>query len=326
MDASVILSNLLTPAILFFALGMVATFVRSDLEIPQPVSRALSLYLLFAIGMHGGAELAAAGLSVAALAPLAFGAVASAVLPLLSFAALRRKLASADAAAVAATYGSVSVVTFITACSFLEDRGTAWSGHMVAAMALMESPAILVGVLLARRAGAADDGRPASSIRAVLHESFLNGPVLLLVGSLAIGVLAGEKGWKSVEPFAHAPFKGVLCLFLLDMGLVAARRIGSLRESGVFLTAYAVVAPLVHAGIGIAAARALGMAPGDALLLAVLLASASYIAVPAALRIALPAANPSVYVPMALALTFPFNITFGIPLYSYVIERVWMLA
>ena len=166
MDAALILSNLLTPPILFFALGVVATLVRSDLEIPQPVSRALSLYLLFAIGMHGGAELAAAGLSYSALAPLAFGAVASAALPLVSFAVLRRRLASADAAAIAATYGSVSVVTFITACSFLDDRGAAWSGHMVAAMALMESPAILVGVLLARRAGAANAGTHASTMGA----------------------------------------------------------------------------------------------------------------------------------------------------------------
>ena len=323
MDAALILSNLLTPPILFFALGVVATLVRSDLEIPQPVSRALSLYLLFAIGMHGGAELAAAGLSRTALAPLAVGAVASAALPLVSFAVLRRRLATADAAAVASTYGSVSVVTFITACSFLDDRGAAWSGHMVAAMALMESPAILVGVLLARRAGAANADKPAAPLRTVLHEAFLNGPVLLLLGSLAIGLVAGEKGWKSVEPFAHAPFKGVLCLFLLEMGLVAARRLGALRESGVLLVVYGVAAPLAHAAVGIAAARALGLSPGDALLLTVLLASASYIAVPAALRIALPDANPSVYVPMALALTFPFNIAIGIPLYMAVIDRIW---
>lgn len=337
MDASLILSNLLTPAILCFVLGMAATLVRSDLEVPQPVSKALSLYLLFSIGMHGGVELSQAGLSISALAPLAVGVAASALLPIASFAILRRRLGSADAAAVAATFGSVSVVTFISACAYLEDRGTQWSGHMVAAMALMESPAILVGVLLARRAGGAigavgapgapvASATPASSVKTILHEAFLNGPVLLLLGALAIGLLTGEKGWKSVEPFAHAPFKGVLCLFLLDMGIVAARRLGGLRESGAFLAVYAIGAPLVHAAIGIVAARALGMPPGDALLLCVLLASASYIAVPAALRIALPDANPGVYVPMALALTFPFNIALGIPLYMSVIERVWAPA
>lgn len=337
MDASLILSNLLTPAILCFVLGMAATLVRSDLEVPQPVSKALSLYLLFSIGMHGGVELSQAGLSISALAPLAVGAAASALLPITSFAVLRRRLGSADAAAVAATFGSVSVVTFISACAYLDDRGMPWSGHMVAAMALMESPAILVGVLLARRAGGAigaigapgapvASATPASSVKTILHEAFLNGPVLLLLGALAIGLLTGEKGWKSVEPFAHAPFKGVLCLFLLDMGIVAARRLGGLRESGAFLAVYAIGAPLVHAAIGIVAARALGMAPGDALLLCVLLASASYIAVPAALRIALPDANPGVYVPMALALTFPFNIAVGIPLYMSVIERVWVTS
>lgn len=343
MDASLILANLLTPAILCFFLGMAATLLRSDLEVPQPVSKALSLYLLFSIGMHGGVELSHAGFSLTALAPLGVGAAASALLPIASFAILRRRLGSADAAAVAATFGSVSVVTFISACAYLEDRGTPWSGHMVAAMALMESPAILVGVLLARRAGGAiravgagapadaesaprAPAAPAASVKSVLHEAFLNGPVLLLLGALAIGLVTGEKGWKSVEPFAHAPFKGVLCLFLLDMGIVAARRLGGLRESGAFLAVYAVAAPLCHAALGILAARALGMPPGDALLLCVLLASASYIAVPAALRIALPDANPGVYVPMALAITFPFNIAFGIPLYAAVIERVWAAA
>jgi hypothetical protein len=315
-----ILSNLLTPPILFFALGMFATLVRSDLEIPQPVTRGLSVFLLFAIGMRGGAELAAAGVSMHTAAPLLAGAAAGALLPLVTYAVLRRRLAPADAAAVAATYGSISAVTFITASSFLEDRGLPWSGYMVAAMALMESPAILVGVFLARRAGVGSGG---SNAKSVLHESFLNGPVILLLGSLLVGLVAGEKGWKSVEPFAHAPFKGVLCLFLLDMGLVAAKRLGALRESGPLLLGFAVVAPLVHATLGVAVAHALGLSRGDALLFVVLLASASYIAVPAALRISLPEANPSIYLPMALAVTFPLNIAVGIPLYMSVIDRVW---
>ena len=322
MDWSLIAGNLLTPPILFFVLGMAATLLRSDLEIPQAMTRAMSLYLLFAIGMHGGVELAAAGFSFAALKPLAAGILASALFPLATFALLRRRLGAADAAAIGATYGSISAVTFVTACSFLEVRGLAWSGNLVAAMALMESPAILVGVLLARRAGVgAESGGDGG--RGLLREAFLNGPVFLLIGSLVIGVLSGEKGWESVQPFAYAPFKGVLCLFLLDMGLIAARRLGALRESGPLLLAYAVGAPLVHATLAIGVAFALDLRPGDALLFTVLCASASYIAVPAAVRSALPQANPSLFLPMSLAMTFPFNITLGIPLYMAAIEALW---
>jgi len=320
MNLDLVLGNLLTPPILFFALGMLATLLRSDLEIPAAVTKALALYLLFSIGMRGGAEIASAHLSARTFAPLVAGVAASALLPLATFALLRRRLGAADAAAVAATYGSISAVTFATACGFLDERGTAWSGHMVAAMALMESPAILVAVLLARRHGAVAppvDGRPH---RSLLAESFSSGPVLLLLGSFAIGVIGGRKGWASVEAFAHAPFKGVLCLFLLDMGLVAARRLSDLRRSGGALLGYALLAPLVHAAIGIAVSKAAGLASGDALLLTVLFASASYIAVPAAMRMLLPQSNPGIYLPMALAVTFPLNIAIGIPLYTSVIE------
>lgn len=321
MDWGLIAGNLLTPPVLFFALGMAATLLRSDLEIPQPVTRGLSLYLLFSIGMHGGAELAHAGLSLDTLKPLVVGVVASALIPVVTFLVLRRRVGTADAAAIAATYGSISAVTFITACSFLDDRQVAWSGTMVAAMALMESPAILVGVLLARLAGEkAGNGESGGSL---LREAFLNGPVFLLVGALAIGMACGEKGWSSVAPFVHDPFKGVLCLFLLDMGLIAARRLSALRESGAALVAYSLGAPLVHAALAIGAARLLGLGVGDALLFTVLCASASYIAVPAAIRLTLPQANPSLFLPMSLAMTFPFNVGLGIPLYLTVIEAVW---
>jgi len=325
MDWSLIAGNLLTPPILFFALGMAATLLRSDLEIPQPITRALSLYLLFAIGMHGGVELSAAGFAPAALMPLGFGIVASATFPLATFALLRRKLGPADAAAIGATYGSISAVTFVTACSFLDDRQIPWSGHMVAAMALMESPAILVAVLLARRAGvgAGEASAGHGSVSALLREAFLSGPVFLLIGALLIGALVGEAGWRSVAPFAHEPFKGVLCLFLLDMGMIAARRLGALRESGPVLLAFAIGAPLVHASLALAAALALDLGRGDALLLTVLCASASYIAVPAAIRATLPQANPSLFLPMSLAMTFPFNIALGIPLYMTVIDALW---
>lgn len=326
MDVALILGNLLTPQILFFFLGALATLIRSDLEIPQPVTRALSLYLLFSIGLHGGVELAKAGFSVATLAPLAAGMIVSALFPLVSFAVLRRRLAAVDAAAIAATYGSISAVTFITATSFLDDRGVEWSGHMVAAMALMESPAILVGVLLARRFSddAETDGNGRDSpLLPLLREAFTNGAVFLLLGSLAIGAITGEKGWAGVQTFAYAPFKGVLCLFLLDMGLIAARRLRALRDSGPLLVGYGVLIPILHAAIALPLARFLSLEPGDALLFLVLCASASYIAVPAALRISLPQANPSLYLPMALAVTFPLNIALGIPLYYSVIEMIW---
>ena len=322
-----IADNLLTPPILFFALGMAATLLRSDLEIPQGMTRALSLYLLFSIGMHGGVELAASGFGAAALTPLLVGVLFSAVVPAVTFVLLRRRLGAADAAAIGATYGSISAVTFVTATSFLDERGIAWSGTLVAAMALMESPAILVAVLLARRARSdRPQDAPATSLGGLVREAFLNGSVFLLIGALAIGALVGPRGWESVAPFAHAPFKGVLCLFLLDMGLIAARRLSALRQSGPLLVAFAVLAPLVHAAIAIALSMAMDLGRGDALLFTVLCASASYIAVPAAVRSSLPSANPSLFLPMSLAMTFPFNIGLGIPLYMSVIDALWRTA
>jgi hypothetical protein len=247
--------------------------------------------------------------------------------PVVVFALLRRRLGVANAAAVGATYGSISAVTFVTASSFLDDRGIEWSGSMVAAMALMESPAILVGVLLARMAGESGPGSAnsgsGSSFSDLLRESFFGGAVLLLLGALVIGAVTGERGWSSVAPFADEPFKGVLCLFLLDMGLISARRLGALRRSGVVLVLFALIAPVVLASVAIAVAWTLGMSRGDALLFTVLCASASYIAVPAAVRTTLPDANPSLFLPMSLAVTFPWNVTIGIPLYSTVIEATW---
>ncbi|MBD3220694.1 sodium-dependent bicarbonate transport family permease [bacterium] len=325
MDASLILGSLLTPPILLFLLGMVAALVRSDLDIPQPITRGMSLYLLFAIGMHGGVELSRSGFTVATLLPLAAGVVASALVPIAAFAILRARLGTEDAAAIAATYGSISAVTFITASAFLDDQGVSYGGHMVAAMALMESPAILVGVLLARRFQDTADGEAATNraLGPLLREAFLNGPVFLLIGSLLVGVVTGDEGWAMVKPFAYEPFRGVLCLFLLDMGIIAARRLDALKASGVFLGSFALLAPLVNAALAIGVSSLLGLSVGDALLLTVLCASASYIAVPAAVRVALPRANPSLYLPMALTLTFPFNIALGIPLYYAVILALW---
>lgn len=320
----------MTPPVLFFLLGMAATLVRSDLEIPQAITKALSLYLLFSIGLHGGAELAMAGLSTALVATLLVAMAFSCLTPIANFFYLKKRQGVADAAAIAATYGSISAVTFLTATNFLDGQGIEWSGYMVAAMALMESPAILASVALARFYGArgpegGGEGER-DGTRSIFGEAFLNGPVFLLVGALLIGILTGKEGWEKVEPFAGAPFSGVLCLFLLDMGLIAARRLSALKRAGLRLALFAVVVPLIHAALGIAASYALGLEQGDALLLTVLAASASYIAVPAVVRITLPDANPSLFLPMSLAVTFPFNVALGIPLYSSVIEALWTTA
>ncbi|WP_419192037.1 sodium-dependent bicarbonate transport family permease [Engelhardtia mirabilis] len=312
-----LLQNILTPPVLFFLLGIIATLVRSDLEIPRPITRALSLYLLFSIGMHGGAELSASGMGVETLTLLGAAVLLASVVPLLVFPIVRKRLNRVDAAGLAATYGSISAVTFVTAVGFLNEHGTPFSGAIVAAMALMESPAIVIGVVMGQsRAG---DGTDAPW-RDLLRDAFLNGTVILLLGSLVIGFLGGDQGWERVKPFAYEPFYGVLCLFLLDMGLAAGRRLSGLRESGAFLILFGLLAPPIQACLAIALGLVLGFQPGDILLLAVLGGSASYIAVPAALRIALPAANPGIYVPLALAVTFPFNITVGIPLYDLIIR------
>lgn len=331
MDLELILGNLLTPPVLFFFLGMAATLLRSDLEIPQAVTRGLSLYLLFAIGMHGGHELAVAGFSANTLLPLAAGVMASALFPLTTFALLRKRLGAADAAAIAATYGSISAVTFITACSFLDDRGIAWSGTMVAAMALMESPAILVAVLLARRSGIGGPDPETGNgghqgMRTLLREAFLNGPVFLLIGSLIVGATSGEKGWMSVKPFVHDPFKGVLCLFLLELGTVAAGRMRDMARAGWRLVALGCILPAGHGIIGTAAGILAGMSPGGAAVLGAMVGSASYIAAPAAVRIALPKASPGIYLTMALGITFPFNLIVGIPLFLEVAAWLDMIS
>lgn len=344
MDLSLLVDNLRTPAILFFGLGVFAAVMKSDLSLPQPIPKLLSIYLLMAIGLHGGVELMRSDLDASVVMVLVAAVVLAAVVPIWSFAILRLKLDVPNAAAMAATYGSISAVTFITAANFLDtvyqNSGNAdylAGGYMVAAMALMESPAIVVGVLLARYFGKPPETTDPQAKLAdqsknddggivwgdLLREAFLNGAVVVLVGSLLIGVAINEKGWSSIEPFVYTPFKGVLCLFLLDMGLVAARRLGDLKTCGPSLIAFAILSAPLHAILGIGVAWLLGVNQGDALLLAVLAGSASYIAVPAAMRLAVPEANPGLYVTMSLAVTFPFNITVGIPLYLAIIELIW---
>ena len=322
MDVSLIMSNILNPPVLFFFLGMLAIFVKSDLEIPPPIPKLYSLYLLFAIGFKGGVELAKSGLNQEVFLTIVAAMVMACLVPIYTFFILKIKLDAYNAAAIAATYGSISAVTFITASSFLQQLGIDFDGYMVAALALMESPAIIVGLILVNlftRDGEARD----FSWPEVLQEAFLNGSVFLLVGSLLIGFLTGEHGWKVLSPFTQDMFYGVLTFFLLDMGLVAAKRIKDLEKTGSFLISFAILIPVLNAGIGLLIARFIGMPQGDALLFSVLCASASYIAVPAAMRLTVPEANPSLYISTALAVTFPFNIIVGIPLYLYGINMLW---
>lgn len=325
MNASLILSNILNPPVLFFFLGMLAVFVKSDLEIPPPIPKLFSLYLLFAIGFKGGVELVKSGITQEVLLALLAAILMACIVPVYTFFILRLKLDPYNAAAIAATYGSISAVTFITAGSFLEELGIDSDGYMVAALALMESPAIIVGLILVNLFAAkqAPEEEGDFSWPEVLQEAFLNSSVFLLVGSLLIGVLTGEHGWQVLSPFTQDMFYGVLTLFLLDMGLVAARRIKDLKKAGGFLISFAILIPVVNAGIGLLIAKFIGMPRGDALLFSVLCASASYIAVPAAMRMTVPEANPSLYVSTALAVTFPFNIIVGIPLYLYGINLLW---
>lgn len=321
MNADLILSNILNPPVLFFFLGMIAYGLKSDLEVPHPLPKLFSLYLLLSIGFKGGVELNHSGLTSQVILTLGAAILMSVLVPLAAFFILKRKMDVPNAAAVAAAYGSVSAVTFIAAVSFLGQLGIPFSGHMVAAMALMESPAIIVGIALARLLGPQREAR--FQWKPLLHDAFCNGSVLLLMGSLLIGILTGAKGGESLAPFTHDLFKGMLCLFLLDMGLASGRQLGGIRKLGALPVVFATLFPFVNALLGIGLAWMIGLDRGDALLFAVLCSSASYIAVPAAMRLALPEANPGLYVTMALALTFPFNIVFGLPCYMAIISRLW---
>lgn len=311
------MDKFLDPAILFFIFGVFAGFVRSNLEIPTPISRFLSLYLLMALGLKGGFALEQSGFTPEILLTLGLAVVLAIVIPLLGYALLRRYLTTLDAAAVAATYGSVSAVTFITATQSLDHFGIGYGGHMAAAMALMESPAIILAIVLANRARAASSDNPSSTpISKVLHESFTDGAQLLLLGSMAVGYFSGAGGQALMAPFSIDLFKGMLAFFLLDMGLMAARNMAGLKDRSRMTVLYATLAPVVHATMALGCGRLLGLAQGDTILLMVLAASASYIAVPAVLRHSLPEVNPALYMSMSLGITFPLNIILGIPLYT----------
>jgi len=324
MNASLIISNILNPPVLFFFIGMSAVFLKSDLEIPQPIPKLFSLYLLFAIGFKGGHEIHESGLNAEITLTLLAAIIVAAIVPIYSFFILKLKLDIYNSAAIAAAYGSISAVTFVTASSFLSRLGIDFGGHMVAALALMESPAIIIGLLLVQLFANRSENEEKLSVSEVLREACLNGSVFLLVGSLFVGIVTSQQGWESLEPFTGELFYGVLTFFLLDMGLVAARRIQDLKKSGSFLIGFSIFMPVFNAIVGILIAALIGLSKGNALLFAVLFASASYIAVPAAMRMSVPEANPSLYISMALALTFPFNIIVGIPIYLGIINQFWL--
>ena len=333
------MQNLLDPAILFFLLCVLAGAIKSNLEIPPAISRFLSLYLLMALGLKGGFALSQSGLTANVGISLAAAIVLAIFIPLMGYWFLRRFVTGFDAAAVAATYGSVSAVTFVTAVQYLENQHIDYGGHMAAAMALMESPAIILAVVLANSlrqktrpqivslsSGVASLSSPPQkqsvSIGKILHESFTDGAQLLLLGAMLVGMMTGNEGKAAMEPFSGDLFKGMLSFFLLDMGLMAARNLPQVKGKSPALIAYAIIGPILHASMALGLAFILNLPAGDGALLMVLAASASYIAVPAVLKFALPEANPSLYFGLSLGVTFPLNILFGIPAYVSIAQSV----
>ncbi len=315
------MTNFLDPAILFFIFGAFAGSVKSNLEVPPQISRFLSLYLLMALGLKGGFALHKSGFTSEIGFSLGLAVFLAIIIPIFGYWLLRRSLNTFDSAAIAATYGSVSAVTFITATQYLDQFKIEYGGHMAAAMALMESPAIILAIILANKARAAQakdlkTKQEVTGISKILHESFTDGAQLLLLGSMLVGLVSGDAGQKLMAPFSIDLFKGMLAFFLLDMGLMAARNFSGLKGKPPITALYAIGSPLFHALLALAFCKLIGLPLGDTILLMVLASSASYIAVPAVLRHALPEVNPALYMGMSLGITFPFNIILGIPIYS----------
>lgn len=320
----VVRANLLSPAVLFFALGLGAAIARTDLRFPEPLYSAITIYLLVAIGFKGGVAIADAGFAAVWL-PSAAAMALGAAIPLWSYPVLRLgRLSGVDAAAIAAHYGSVSAVTFIAATNFLKAVNQPYEPYATAFLAVMESPAILVGVVLGKLAAGGPRTSADPSLAGVVHEALFGRSIYLLLGALLVGTLSGSAGMQAVEPFFVTPFQGILALFLLEMGTVAGRRLGDLRHVGVFLLAFGIVMPLLHGVIGVAVGLWVGLSLGGATLMGTLAASASYIAAPAAIRVSLPDANPTLYLTSALAITFPFNVALGIPIYFEVAR--WLVG
>lgn len=319
MDLQLLFDNLTNPALLFFILGLIAVQLKSDLKIPENSSKFISLYLLLAIGFKGGQELAHSPFTMEIIWSLLFGLVLAALVPLYTFFILRKKFNVENSGAVAAAYGSVSAVTFVTAISFLELKGIPFSGHMVAVMAFMEAPSIMIGILLIMVFKDSKGDNPIP-LKKVFSHALFNGSVVLIIGSLIIGFLASDAQAEGIKPFTTDIFKGFLSVFLLDMGITTGKKLSEFFKQGWFAFFFAIIIPLIN---GIAVAYITGSfieSVGNRLLFAILAASASYIAVPAAMKIAVPKASPSLYLSMALAITFPFNITLGMPIYLYIIQ------
>jgi hypothetical protein len=318
MNFSLLIENLTNPALLFFLLGIIAVRLNSDLEIPPNSSKFISLYLLFSIGFKGGQELAHSQFSLEIIWAILFGLLVSVLIPFYTFFILKRKLSTENAGAIAAAYGSISAVTFVTAVSFLESFNIKFSGYLVAVMALMEAPAIIIGFLLIK--SYSKTKQTTSSFKEIIKHALTNGSVLLIVGSLIIGLLASDKQALGIKPFTTDLFKGFLAIFLLDMGIISGRKLNDFFKSGWFTLVFAIVIPLINGSIVAIASQLITHDVGNRFILATLAASASYIAVPAAMKMAVPKANPGLYLPMALAVTFPINITIGLPLYLSVVK------
>lgn len=320
MDTQLLIDNLTNPALLFFFLGMLAVRVKSDLEIPPTSSKFISLYLLFSIGFKGGQELAHSDLNLEILWSLLFGIFLAVSVPFYTFFILKRKLGVFNAGAIAAAYGSVSAVTFVTAVSFLEIQELAFGGHMVAVMALMEAPSIIVGLLMISLFGKKSPERV--SCWTMSKHAITNGSVLLILGSLLIGFLASDAQAEGIKPFTTDIFKGFLAVFLLDMGITSGKKLKSFLKNGWFSLIFALVIPIINGCIVAWLSGYITDVVGNRFLFSILAASASYIAVPAAMKLAVPKANPGLYIPMALAITFPLNITLGMPLYLSLINTL----
>lgn len=316
-----LLENLTNPALLFFILGIVAVQVKNDLRIPDNSSKFISIYLLLSIGFKGGNELSHNSLDQEILGSLFLGILLASMIPVLAFFILKRKVNIKNAGAIAASYGSVSAVTFVTAISFLDFEGVTFDGYMIAVMALMEAPAIVVAILLIQlfsKESRLDSDSP-NTFKSIFNHSINNASVFLILGSLIIGYLASEQQAAGIKPFTTDIFKGFLAVFLLDMGIRAGRQIGGMQQNGFFLFSFACILPFINGLIAMTLASFLTQSTGNLLLFAILGAGASYIAVPAAFKNAVPEANPGLYLPMALGITFPINIIVGIPFYYYVI-------
>ncbi len=318
------LHNIISPPILFFVLGALAGWIKSDLDVPESISRYLSLYLMMSIGIKGGAAMAGTAFSMQIILLMLAGIALSFLMPFIAYFLLRRttRLDRPTAAAVAAHYGSISMVTFVTAAAFLSAEGVSYGGYIVAVLALMEAPAVLTGLYIAHRAAPETLAASAKAEKKLSREIFTNGAILLLLGSFAIGWATGPAGLEKTGAFLVDPFQGVLCLFLMDMGLLVARQFRAVNNFSWSLVLFGLYMPLIGAALGLAVSVMLGLETGTAFLFTVLCASASYIAVPAAMRLALPQASAAVYLPLSLGITFPFNVAIGIPVYFMAVQAL----